>query len=341
MRINERLVAAQLVIVGMLLGACAVAGGAETPDGDALVPGDGGGDPGGGGPDGGGSPSGGGGAPDAPPSLDLADAGPVTACTKMDLVFVIDDSTSMGQEQANLTSNFPQFVALLDDYGGDTTPLDYRIAVTTTGRDMTLNTPFGAQSFGGANGAFLQGEGCGMSQRWLARGEPDVAGKFSCVASVGTSGPPVEMPLLALELALFDRMDDGTNEGFLREDALLAVIFLTDEDDCSRRDPVLDATALGLCAAPHVPPVGHFIGLLDQAKGDRARWAATVIAGPGPGPCESAFGTADEATRLRQFVDGVGPGGIFSSICAGDLSVGLRDALDTFDLACRQFPPVL
>ena len=31
-------------------------------------------------------------------------------------------------------------------------------------------------------------------------------------------------------------MTDGTNSGFLRPDALLAVVILTDEDDCSRED---------------------------------------------------------------------------------------------------------
>ena len=44
------------------------------------------------------------------------------------------------------------------------------------------------------------------------------------------------MPLYAAELALVDRVADGTNAGFRRDDALLAIVILTDEDDCSRED---------------------------------------------------------------------------------------------------------
>ncbi len=44
----------------------------------------------------------------------------------MDVLFVIDNSGSMGQEQTNLIANFPQFINVLDNSG-----LDYRVAVTT------------------------------------------------------------------------------------------------------------------------------------------------------------------------------------------------------------------
>ena len=40
------------------------------------------------------------------------------------------------------------------------------------------------------------------------------------------------MAVLAVELALTDRIDDGSNGDFLRDDALLAIVMLTDEDDC-------------------------------------------------------------------------------------------------------------
>ena len=46
---------------------------------------------------------------------------------KVDILFVIDDSGSMGEEQAKLAANFAPFVATLEEAGAD-----YRIAVTTT-----------------------------------------------------------------------------------------------------------------------------------------------------------------------------------------------------------------
>ena len=59
-------------------------------------------------------------------------------CSKMDLLFVIDNSGSMGQEQTNLIANFPAFIAVLEASG-----LDYRVAVTTTARDYnyTMTVP--------------------------------------------------------------------------------------------------------------------------------------------------------------------------------------------------------
>jgi Mg-chelatase subunit ChlD len=47
-----------------------------------------------------------------------------------DVLFVVDNSASMVEEQARLSENFGAFVALL----GDTTA-DYRIGVTTTDPD--------------------------------------------------------------------------------------------------------------------------------------------------------------------------------------------------------------
>jgi hypothetical protein len=60
-------------------------------------------------------------------------------------------------------------------------------------------------------------------------------GKFTCIASFDGDGCGFEQPLLALHKAL-----DGTvakNAGFLRPEAFLVVVVLTDEDDCSAGDP--------------------------------------------------------------------------------------------------------
>ena len=196
-------------------------------------------DGGSGGPNGGGGPD---------------EFAPGEACTKIDFVFVVDNSGSMAEEQANLAANFPQFISVIDQYQTTAgTPLDYRVALTTTGRDVTFSLAIPGSPFPpistteyGENGEFLQR--CGMGRRWLERGDSDVAGTFACNAQVGTMGPGMEMPLYALELALADRIADGTNDGFLREDALLALVILTDEDDCSRRDDGFSVADADVCA---------------------------------------------------------------------------------------------
>jgi hypothetical protein len=189
-------------------------------------------------------------------------------CRKMDLIFVIDDSGSMEQEQTNLASNFPAFANLLNAYTistGET--LDYRAAITTTGitADITIQPPVvpGFPPFPpipspqtGLDGKFRQA--CGMTRPWLERTDPNMASTFACAADVGTNGPAIEMPLRASQLAAMA----ATNPGFLRSDALLGVIILTDEDDCSRTATTF-TTAGDNCAT------NGDTGLADAARGRR------------------------------------------------------------------------
>ncbi len=260
-------------------------------------------------------------------------------CQKMDVLFVIDNSGSMAQEQTNLAANFPGFISVLDASG-----LDYRVAVTTSGRDYsyTMTTPIGPlpeSQDGGDNGRMLQPASCGMSRRWIEKTDPDPAGTFACVAAVGTGGPSDEMPLAATRDAFEDRISDGHNAGFRRADALLAIVILTDENDCSYEQSVSLPFGQFLCESM-MEPVSNYVAFLDGYTGSRQRWATAVIAGAGPGDCTSALGDADEATRLIDFVNQTGPNAVISSICEGDLSVGLAAALDTFSSACATFPPI-
>jgi len=260
------------------------------------------------------------------------DSMPAT-CDKIDVLFVIDNSGSMDQEQQNLIANFPQFISVLDASG-----LDYRVGVTTSGRDYewTMATPLGPipqDQDGGDNGKLLEPAACNMSHKWIDKTDPDPATKFSCVANVGVGGPSREMPLGAIRDAFEDRIVDGTNAGFRRSDALLALVILTDENDCSYEQSVNLAFGQTLCQTG-TEPVGSYVSFLDQYTGHRSRWATAVIAGKGPGSCSSSFGNAAEATRLVDFVTQTGTNAVISSICDGDLSIGLGQALDLFDSAC-------
>ncbi|MEM6956643.1 MAG: hypothetical protein AAF645_13200 [Myxococcota bacterium] len=291
--------------------------------------------------------------PELPPAEDT--------CQKMDILFVVDDSGSMAEEQGNLATNFPRFVEVLNEFRTDAgNPLDYRVAVTTTGKDLTTEIVFGLpgqppQSMtimeDGPSGRLLQPAECGMTQPWIDSVDPDVTGKFSCLANVGTSGSGTEMPLLMTQFAVADRVADNSNRAFFRNDALLAVIILTDEDDCSRPEDTLrlevdfsnPVAGADICNAdaPTITPIGQVLAALDSAKGDRGRWAMSVIAGPGPGTCSSRFGDATEATRLQEFVRQAGENAVFSSICDGDLAGSLETALNTFNVACQNFPPLI
>ena len=291
------------------------------------------------------------GGPDEPPPAGAA-------CTKMDIVFVVDNSNSMGEEQDNLERNFPEFARILDEYRVSTgEPLDYRVGVTTTAR--TVNT-FNVDWFGnrrpntvvrGEDGAFRQPSG--VQRRWIESSDADRAQMLESMADVGIGGSHLEMPMDAARLALSERMASGQpNAGFVREDALLAIILLTDEEDCSRLDgtsdsnafqfdPFIDDEEAVVCGQGRAAPQAY-IDFFDQLKGDRKRWATAVIAGDGMGnrTCRSSFGNADDAPRLKEFVTKTGENAIFRSICQGDLAPALKDALDTFQAACEGLPPI-
>ncbi len=264
-------------------------------------------------------------------------SGAVTQCDKMDIVFVVDDSGSMSEEQTNLASNFPMFATVLSGYtvnGGQ--PLDFRVAVTTTGRNLHY-APIGGLPLPdemGPNGAFEMQAGCG-SGPWLDMSDGNLSHDLACRAKVGTSGASQEMPLLMAKRSVSDRIMDGTQAGFLRDDALLAVVMITDEDDSSNTQDGVDVPLAGL---PINWNPSDEVQFFDGLKGNRTRWAAGVIAGDGD--CSSSFGSATNAARLKQFVDMANSAGstqaVFSSICDGDLTIGLTKALNAFQDACGQ-----
>jgi hypothetical protein len=267
---------------------------------------------------------------------DAAETTTPRQCNKMDLVFVIDDSGSMQEEQANLATNFPMFAQLLSSYvTPDGEHIDYRIAVTTTGKDLMytiVNGPISLpQSENGDDGAFRNN--CNMTKRFLEPTDANMQQVLACRANVGTGGPSFEMPLLMTKWALDKRVVDGTNAGFLRSDALLGVVMLTDEDDASTEQNNFTVTATSQ------PPVdfhpADLITFLDTLKGHRTRWASGVIAGPTD--CSSSFGSAAKATRLQDFVtqaNSTSTQASFSSICDGNLTGALQKTLDTFQAAC-------
>jgi hypothetical protein len=323
---------ASLVVVSLLVFACGSSSDRQGFDQSSSS--------GGSGPSGGDGTSSGslGETPPTPPPAEPEE------CEKMDIIFIVDDSGSMKEEQSNLAANFPKFMDKIETFktkGGS--KLDWRVAVTTTGRDVayTVQPPGFPTAIPmnekGDNGAFRMKSECGTSRRWVEKSDANAASAFPCLAQVGTTGPSLEMPLYATQLALVDRMGDGTNAGFLREDALLAIVILTDEDDCSREDNNFTIASDSCVGSSDVKPVGLYNQMLDTVAKGAGRWATAVIAGQTK--CESGFGSAIEAKRLKEFVGLAGKNGTFSSICNGDLSVALEAALDTFDAACKVFPP--
>jgi hypothetical protein len=190
--------------------------------------------------------------------------------SQVDLLFVVDNSNSMTEEQASLAAELPRFIDVLSnppdldgDGVGDYPPIeDVHIGVVTpdmgTGgfRIPTCTEPnFGDDGVLRTTGNTAI-EGCSATYpAFLTYGFGDdveaFAAQIGCVAVVGTGGCGFEQQLEAALKALTPSTADtsfamgttghadGANASFLRPDSMLGVIFVTDEDDCSARDPEL------------------------------------------------------------------------------------------------------
>jgi hypothetical protein len=200
---------------------------------------------------------------------------PVVENDDLDLLFVIDNSGSMKEEQASLAAAFPHFIDLLPRIRGTLPSLHIGVVSTDVGAGAaTLGSCTGDGDDGqlktsgcaGIDGAFLSDVALPTGAR-DRNYTGDLAAQFACTAQVGTSGCGAEQPLEAMRRAL-DPVANR-NPGFLRPDAYLAVMIISDEDDCSVKDramfdlpgsparKVFGCTAHGLtCAEPDLTTPG-------------------------------------------------------------------------------------
>lgn len=163
-----------------------------------------------------------------------------TESSAVDILFVVDDSMSMMDEQEQLGIWSSELFSVLS--GSGELP-DLHIAVTSSSVAIPAleNCQYGLGGSLHVGAATLQ---YGQFIRDVAgpegrerNYEGTLNETFAKMARVGNSGCGLEQPFRAAEMAL-SNYGSGT-KGFLREDALLLVVFVTDEDDCSASDPTL------------------------------------------------------------------------------------------------------
>lgn len=204
----------------------------------------------------------------------------------VDILFMIDNSPSMKEEQENLAKNFPAFMQELEKVPGGLPNVQIGVISSDLGAGPT---PIGSCTRpGGDQGIFQAKAGCGLDPqaRWIVARDggsfknfngmlPTV---FSCMATLGVLGCGFEHQLQAMRVALYENAQPA-NKGFLRPDAFLALIMLTDEDDCSA-EPNTDLFAMdfpgqtaslrcntqGHLCQGKAPPNGEFAVPLAECK---------------------------------------------------------------------------
>jgi hypothetical protein len=187
---------------------------------------------------------------------------------EVDVVFVVDDSSSMAPAQARLAAGFPMFMDTLRALPGGAPDLHVAVVSSDMGAgDGSIDgcagngkagrfqfTPRGACTATNLQpGATFIADASGVTNYTGA-----IEDVFRCIAPLGETGCGFEQPFAALTRALGA---DGSappteNQGFLRPDARLAIVLVTNEDDCTPRTGValFDTAASATLASPLGPP---------------------------------------------------------------------------------------
>jgi hypothetical protein len=247
---------------------------------------------------------------------------------QVDVLWVIDNSCSMSEEQNALTGNFASFIQFADAQA-----LDYRLAVVTTdiegfgiGGQQCPTNPQAQRPMGtpqGACGYFADGNATQSDPAWrlvTPDEQPSAEAAFTAIASQGIDGSGNETGLAAAYQALSAPLINGWNNGFLRPDAYLALIFVSDEPDFS------------------IGTVDFYVNFFKAIKGFRNTnlFSASAIVGDAGQGCNGPGGNAGGGDRYISVAQQTG--GIFESICTSSWSNALQNlGLNVFGYKSRFF----
>ena len=191
----------------------------------------------------------------------------------VDILFVVDNSSSMREEQQSLDTNFGKFLDKLNTAGAD-----YRLATVSTQWNGTSTMPFvtNALDIGGSDvlmgvkeedgtqldktkidkikadcAAYFGGTGEYNKEKtaksWIDSSDfsklegdaklAEIKNMFRCEAILGIKGSATEQGLATMKSALAGarNIEDVFDEAknFKRPGSILTIVFVTDENDCS------------------------------------------------------------------------------------------------------------
>ncbi|MEZ4448102.1 MAG: hypothetical protein R3B09_01400 [Nannocystaceae bacterium] len=257
----------------------------------------------------------------------VPDLPPAEGCKKIDVLFVIDGSLSMAEEQkalAGADGQPPVFADFTDALLAELTDVeDFHVGVVSTEPLVTRlhthslypETPESPET------------ACGLpeGQRWLVGPSPALAEQFECIGA--TRSGVDEFSALNGALALHD----PENAGFLRDDSLLFVVLLTDEDT----QDYVEATMTEIREL-----------YLDAVGGDPLRLIVLAIIGDQGvfemprTKCNGPYGAAVPGRRITSIVNSFRDRGHTQDLCAGSMAETFEAILGDVVSACEAINPV-
>lgn len=235
---------------------------------------------------------------------------------RIDVLFVIDNSGSMGTSQTNLANNFPAFIQKFAEKN-----YDFRIAVTTT--DAYLALPAWASYYGQSptpsayeglaqsyKARFRDGRGTNHSGFYLLTPSvPNYETHFITNIMQGTGGNGDERSFQSFRAAL----ESPHNSGFVRLGGFLSVILVTDEDDFSHDDT--DATVDYNDSRLH--SINSYVSFLDGltlSNATNRRYSVNTLAIP-DNACRTQLNNGQQKVGVRVQALADATGGVKASLC--------------------------
>jgi hypothetical protein len=238
---------------------------------------------------------------------------------EVDILWVVDNSESMEAEQERLARRFDTFIEYMDEVE---TLMDFHLGVITT--DLSYDNEQRGRLLG--------------TPAVLTRQTPDYVGKFKERVLVGIDGWGMEKGLEASYVALSEPMVSDANDGFMRDGAMLVLIYVSDENDCSDRGALPSEDYCYLDAyQDDLIPVDEYVEDFRTIKSDPELVQAFSIVGPmDTTHCEDTL----PGGRYHDMAQSTG--GAVGSICSEDFT-GIMDNLglsvsgirDSFPLTYR------
>ncbi len=259
----------------------------------------------------------------------------VGSCDAVDVLFVVDNSGSMEDDNAQLIPAFGNVNELVGPLIAG--PCTYRIGVTTTETAPDFQPAEcqvrGAMSRAGAICADPFGDP--EHPPWVS--EADDISTLGCLLAVGTNYDTDEKQLETTIESLGPELQGpgGCNEGFLRPDAILVLVVVTDDppfpdtpddawpltDATVWRDAVVDAKGGNLESIV-------VIGIVP--------WDDTSCVCPW---CCPGWGCMAPHDNAIEFVEAFGEQGVLASVCSDNYAPVFADTIETIDTTCALFDP--
>jgi hypothetical protein len=169
-------------------------------------------------------------------------------------------------------------------------------------------------------------------QRYLQDGQPNLDATFACLGEVGTEGDGDERMAAATVKALAPEaiQNGGCNDGFVRDDAILVITLITDEEDAFHGE-----------GSAGDPP-DWYEAVTAAKNGDDDAIVMLGLVGdagqPGAVCTEEGNGNGEYPPRLVEFIESF-PRNVVGSVCEPNYAGFFDQAVDLIKDTCEVYVP--